>query len=146
MIMKKIIKGKVYDTQTAKKLGCYENMQDVRNFNHFEEELYRKKTGEFFLYGYGGPASKYSRRVEQNTWSGGEDIIPLDFDNARAWAEENLDADEYESIFGAVDEDAEDILLTFKAPAALDKKLTDKATSLGISKSELLRQLIEKMD
>lgn len=144
--MKKIIKGKVYDTQTAKKLGCYENMQDVRNFNHFEEELYRKKTGEFFLYGNGGPASKYSRRVEQNTWSGGEDIIPLDFDNARAWAEENLDADDYEKIFGAVDEESEDVLLTFKAPAALDRKLGDKATALGISKSELLRQLIEKMD
>lgn len=144
--MKKIIKGKVYDTETAKKLGCYENMQDVRNFNHFEEELYRKKTGEFFLYGHGGPASKYSRRVEQNAWAGGEDIIPLDYNNARAWAEENLDADEYEYIFGAVDEESEDVLLTFKAPAALDRKLQDKAIALGISKSELLRQLIEKME
>ncbi|MBQ9291475.1 MAG: hypothetical protein IJ210_15310 [Clostridia bacterium] len=143
--MKKIIKGKVYDTETAKKLGCYENMQDVRNFNHFEEELYRKKTGEFFLYGHGGPASKYSQRVEQNTWSGGEDIIPLDFDNARAWAEENLDADEYEYIFGAVSEDEEDRTIHFKLPADLDRKLTDMATECKTSKSDLLRQMVEKM-
>lgn len=144
--MKRIIKGKVYDTATAKELGWWENIQDVRNFNHFSETLYRKRTGEFFLYGKGGPSTKYSQRVDQNCWSGGEDIIPISVDNAQAWVEDHLDAEDYEKIFGTVDEDAEDILLTFKAPASLDKKLTDKATVLGISKSELLRQLIEKMD
>lgn len=143
--MKKIIKGKVYDTETAKKLGCYENMQDVRNFNHFEDELYRKKTGEFFLYGHGGPASKYSRRVEQNTWAGGEAIIPLDYDDARAWAEVHLDADEYEDIFGAVSEDEEDHTVHFKLSADLDRKLTDMATECKTSKSDLLRQMVEKM-
>lgn len=143
--MKRIIKGKVYDTETAKKLGCYENMQDVSNFNHFEDELYRKKTGEFFLYGHGGPASKYSRRVESNTWSGGEAIIPLDYDDARAWAEKHLDADEYEDIFGAVSEDEEDHTIHFKLPADLDRKLTDMATECKTSKSDLLRQMVEKM-
>lgn len=144
--MKRIIKGKVYDTATAKELGWYENIADSRNFSHFSETLYRKRTGEFFLYGKGGPSTKYSQRVDQNCWSGGEDIIPISAENARVWAEEHLDADDYEKIFGAVDEDAEDILLTFKTPAALDRKLQDKATALGISKSELLRQLIEKME
>lgn len=144
--MKRIIKGRLYDTDTAKELGWYENIADVRNFNHFSETLYRKKTGEFFLHGEGGPATKYSQRVDQNSWSGGEDIIPLSVENARIWAEEHLSADDYEKIFGAVSEDEEDILLTFKAPAALDRKLSDKAAELGISKSELLRQLIEKME
>ena len=143
--MKRIIKGKVYDTETAKKLGVYENMQDVRNFNYFKDELYRKKTGEFFLFGHGGPASKYSRRVEQNTWSGGEAIIPLDYDDARAWAEEHLDADEYEDIFGAVSEDEEDHTVHFKLPADLDRKLTDMATECKTSKSDLLRQMVENM-
>ena len=144
--MKRIIKGKVYDTATAKELGWWENIQDVRNFNHFSETLYRKRTGEFFLYGKGGPSTKYSQRVDQNCWSGGEDIIPISVDNAREWVEDHLEAEDYEKIFGAVSEDEEDILLTFKAPAALDRKLQDKATALGISKSELLRQLIEKME
>ena len=144
--MKRIIKGKVYDTATAKELGWYENIADSRNFSHFSETLYRKRTGEFFLYGKGGPSTKYSQRVDQNCWSGGEDIIPISVDNAREWVEDHLDAEDYEKIFGAVSEDEEDILLTFKAPAALDRKLQDKATALGISKSELLRQLIEKME
>src|SRR5690606_41772958 len=54
--------------------ASYSNRTD---FRFWSEELYRKKTGEFFLYGEGGPASKYGRKIEQNTWSGGEQIIPL---------------------------------------------------------------------
>src|SRR5690606_40408270 len=74
--MKKIINGKRYDTETAQFIGSasYSNRTD---FRFWSEELYRKKTGEFFLYGEGGPASKYGRKIEQNTWSGGEQIIPL---------------------------------------------------------------------
>ena len=143
--MKKIIKGKLYDTETAKELGWYENIADVGNFSHFSETLYRKKTGEFFIHGVGGPSTKYSRRVEQNCWSSGEQIIPLTVKAAQEWAEEHLDAEEYEKIFGAVGEDEEDVLITFKAPATLDRKLGDKATELGTSKSDLLRSLIEKL-
>ncbi len=52
--MKKVIDGKVYDTETATLKAEWENMYDARNFNYVEEQLYQKKTGEFFLYGYGG--------------------------------------------------------------------------------------------
>lgn len=143
--MKKIIKGKLYDTTTAKELGWWENIQDVRNFSHFSETLYRKRTGEFFLYGKGGPSTKYSQRVDQNCWSGGEDIIPVSAENARIWAEEHLDADDYEKIFGPVSEDEEDILITFKASAAQDRKLADVAAERGTSKSELLRAMIDSL-
>ncbi len=49
-IMKKIINGKRYDTETAKLIGSdgYSNPSD---FNYWSEDLYQKKTGEFFLYG-----------------------------------------------------------------------------------------------
>lgn len=143
--MKKIIKGKLYNTETARQLGCYENIADAGNFSHYEETLYRKKTGEFFLYGKGGPASKYSERVEQNTWFGSSDIIPISYENARQWAEDHLAADNYQEIFGEVSEDAEDRLINFMVSAALDKKLTDKAAELGTSKSDILRRLIENM-
>jgi len=58
--MKKIINGKRYDTETAQLIGSasYSNRTD---FRFWSEELYRKKTGEFFLYGEGGPASKVDR-------------------------------------------------------------------------------------
>ena len=101
--MKKIISGKRYDTETAQLIGSasYSNRTD---FHFWNEELYRKKTGEFFLYGEGGPASKYSRQIEQNTWSGGEQIIPLTLEEAQEWGEKYLDADEYEKVFGRIEE------------------------------------------
>ena len=101
--MKKIINGKRYDTETAQLIGSasYSNRTD---FRFWSEELYRKKTGEFFLYGEGGPASKYGRQIEQNTWSGGEQIIPLTLAEAQKWGEKYLDADEYEEVFGRIEE------------------------------------------
>lgn len=101
--MKKIINGKRYDTETAQLIGSasYSNRSD---FRFWSEELYRKKTGEFFLYGEGGPASKYGRKIEQNTWAGGEQIIPLTLKEAQEWGEKYLDADEYEEVFGRIEE------------------------------------------
>ena len=144
--MKKVINGKLYDTEKAAKMATWENNRDYTSFNHLEETLYRKRTGEYFLHGAGEARTKYAKRYEDNLWGHGEEIIPLTVKAAQEWAEEHLDGDDYERIFGAVDDESEDVLLTFKAPAALDRKLSDKATELGISKSELLRQLIEKME
>ena len=100
--MKKIINGKKYDTDTAKSMLSWSN--DRTDFSYCYEELYRKKTGEFFLYGHGGPMSKYTKSCGDNSWSGAEEIIPLTEAEARQWAEEHGDADEYEAIFGEVEE------------------------------------------
>ena len=101
--MKKIINGRMYDTKTATLIGStgygYPN-----DFEYWRENLYRKKTGEFFLYGEGGPMSKYSHRTGQNEWSGGEEIIPLTVEEAQEWAEKHLEVEEYEQIFGKVKE------------------------------------------
>lgn len=102
--MKKIIDGKKYDTETATRVGFYSNYGSWRDFDHFEETLYRKKTGEHFLFGEGGPATKYSESCGDNSFSGGCRIIPLTEEKAKAWAEKNLSVDEYEEIFGAVEE------------------------------------------
>ena len=48
--------------------------------------------------------SKYSQKIGQNEWSGGQEIQPLTLQEAQEWAEEHLDADEYEQVFGAVEE------------------------------------------
>ena len=52
--MKKIINGRKYDTETAKEIGYWSNGYPCSDFNHCEETLYLKKTGEYFLYGEGG--------------------------------------------------------------------------------------------
>lgn len=102
--MKKIINGKKYDTETARAVADYANNGNWRDFTHFEETLYQKKTGEFFLYGEGGPMTRYAVAIEQNCMSGGRKIIPLTIKDAQKWAEAYLTADDYEEIFGEVEE------------------------------------------
>ena len=47
--MKKIIENQKYDTETAVKVGSRDNGLSRRDINCNQEDLYRKKTGEFFL-------------------------------------------------------------------------------------------------
>lgn len=101
--MKKIINGKKYDTETATEVGSYWNYRGNTDFSHVYEVLYRKKTGEFFLYGEGGPNTRY-RQCYGSGYGSGEKIIPYTREEAMEWAEENLDAEEYEEIFGEVEE------------------------------------------
>ena len=103
--MKKIINGRLYDTDTAKNVGQWSNGGGWRDFRHVEETLYRKRTGEFFLHGAGGPMTCYAKQVEcGGGLFGDEKIIPLTDSEAREWAEKNLDADEYAEIFGMPEE------------------------------------------
>ena len=102
--MKKIIKGKSYDTETAKNLGCYQYSNPM-DFNYLREELFQKRTGEYFLYGEGGSMTTYSVSCGGNTRCGGYSILPLSEDKAKRWAENHLSAQEYEEIFGKVFDD-----------------------------------------
>lgn len=101
--MKKIINGKKYDTATAKEIASYSNGLSPRDFNFWCEVLYLKRTGEFFLNGYGGPASKYSGGCG-NLRTSGEKIIPFSVAEARIWMERYASVEEYESVFGEVEE------------------------------------------
>ena len=102
--MKKIINGKLYGTDTANKIGSYCNGCGAGDFNYLYEALYRKKTGEFFLYESGGAMTQYSVACGNNCWSGGESIIPFTEEEAKEWAEEHIDADTYMEMFGTVEE------------------------------------------
>lgn len=102
--MKKIINGKKYNTETAKRLGYWENEYSTSDFGHVEETLYRKRTGEFFLYGEGGAATSYARQDENGDWVYGEAITPMTEKEAKKWAERHLTPDEYIEIFGEVEE------------------------------------------
>ena len=47
--MKKIINGKLYDTETAECLGFYQHF-DGNTFHYLREALYRTKKGTYFIY------------------------------------------------------------------------------------------------
>ena len=139
--MKKIINGRRYDTDTAKELGSdsYSNRMD---FSFWCETLYRKSTGEFFLYGEGGPNSRYAESVGLNSWSGGERIMPMSLEEAQSWAEKHLSADEYESIFGVIEETAEKRTVTFSLTEAAIEKIARIAAEKGCTKSEVIENLL----
>lgn len=140
--MKKIINGKVYDTETAKRLGEYEPNPYRSDFHYYCETLYRKKTGEFFLHGEGNAASPYSRSCGQNEWCGSEKIIPMTYTEAQKWTEEHLDGDEYCEIFGEPDESEEAVTLGLNVSAAAAAKLKAEAAKLGIPQGKLLERWI----
>ena len=100
--MRKIISGKSYDTETAKEL-CREDHHYPSDFSYWEETLYLKRTGEYFIYGYGGPMTRWAESYSSGTSSYGSGIMPLTDNEARTWVERNAN-DEYESIFGMVEE------------------------------------------
>lgn len=140
--MKKVINGRRYDTDSAKALASTE-YSNVTDFHHWEEILYRKNTGEFFLHGSGGPASKYAESIGMNQWTGGSKIIPMTLDAAQQWAEAYLDADEYDRIFGKVEESTERRTVTFSLPESTIEKIARLASEKGITKSEVIVRLLD---
>jgi len=140
--MKKIINGKVYNTETAQEVGSWSNHLGYRDFSHCDETLYRKKTGEYFLHGEGGPKSPYAEHTV-NGWGSGDAIRPLTFDEAREWAEEHLDGDEYEAIFGAISDDGTDCLISAVVKTSSRDRLRREAEKSGRSIGEILDALIE---
>lgn len=101
--MKKIIDGRLYNTETAEEICSWSNGYHSGDFYCTSETIYKKKTGEYFLYGRGGALSQYAEPFGSN-WTAGETIIPFSREDFKEWALDKLSADEYIFIFGDVDE------------------------------------------
>ena len=102
--MRKIINGKMYNTKSAKEIYYWNNGGSYHDFDFCEETLFRKRTGEFFLYGSGGASSKYNRSCGLNSWEGSEEIIPYTEEKARKWMETHADVEDYIKLFGEPEE------------------------------------------
>lgn len=136
--MKQIIKGKLYDTDTAKEISFWSNNRSRRDFSFCEETLYKKRTGEYFIFGSGGPMSKYSVSCGDNSWSGGSKIIPLSYKAAQEWGEDKMDADDYMTEFGPVSESEESVVLSISIPEAVSERIRREAQEKGVSVSALI--------
>jgi hypothetical protein len=98
--MKKVIDGKVYNTETADVIAGWSNDLGGGDFNQCEESLYKTKKGQFFVAGSGGAMSRYSVSCGNNSWGGGEGMELLSEAEALAWCEEHdVDADEIAKHF-----------------------------------------------
>lgn len=141
--MKKIISGKLYDTETAKEIASRAHGEGPRDFRYYTEVLYKKRTGEYFLYGLGGPMSRYAVAVGQNRWTGGEKILPLEYKAATEWAEANMDADDYQAEFGSVSESEERTVLSISIDSATADRIRREAQERGMSISALIASKFE---
>ena len=96
--MRKVIDGKLYNTETAKQVGS-DSYSHYGDFQYWCEELYCTERGNWFLYGEGGEKFSYARSVEQNAAGGGNDITPLTREEALAWlAARNTDPEAIEEF------------------------------------------------
>lgn len=140
--MRKIINNKMYDTDKAECLAEWDNGRRDDRLYVVIEELYRKRTGEFFLCGFGGPATHYAVHYGNSNWTGSSKIVPLSYEAARKWAEEKLDASEYEHIFGEIAEDDSRASLTVSISAAALARAKREAAKAGTSLSAYIESLI----
>jgi hypothetical protein len=136
--MKKIINNKVYDTDTAKAVGTLDNGMDDMLLEY--QTLYRKRTGEFFLYKFGGAKTQYAR-MDGDTWRSGEYITLIEPGKAKEWAKENLTEDEYNAVWEAPQTGKTPIFLNLSPASAT--KLREISAARGQTLSATVEQLID---
>jgi hypothetical protein len=103
--MKLIVNHKKYDTETANLIGKWSGFAFMRpEAAQYEEALYQKSNGEYFLYGTGNECSRYGHYMANNSMLPGWDICPLSEKEAQEWAEMYLPVDTYERYFGVIEE------------------------------------------
>ncbi len=96
--MVKIINGRKYNTETAKVVAYYNNIDGRRilqcdDGRFYEMTLYKKKTGEYFICNEGNCLSGIENGIE-----------PVSKAAAKRWSEIYLSAYKYEQIWGEVEE------------------------------------------
>lgn len=125
--MKKVINGKVYDTETAKEIGAWDN-GIYGSFDQVSEHLFRKRTGEYFLNRFDG----YS----------GETIRKMTYEEARQWAEDRLDADAYLSEFDAVADDDSTVSVCYSIKASTRDLVEGECRKTGETRSAVIDRIV----
>lgn len=90
--MKKIIRGRVYDTSSAAPKAIWRTHDAEVSVHYICETLYQKHSGEFFLHCVGGAGTEYAETTSYGERVHGERIIPLTLDEADAWKKAHPDA------------------------------------------------------
>lgn len=97
--MKKIIEGKLYNTDTAECLHSWDNGYFGGDFKYRSKDLYRTPNGRLFLHHTGGAMTDMKQTAGSNTWSGGEDIEVIDEVTAVRFLETHNGADVIMELF-----------------------------------------------
>lgn len=99
--MRKIVNGRIYDTETAEYLCDLSPSGFMRgDFQWEDTALYRSPKGQYFLAGEGGARSRWGREHGQNGWISGSGMELIDEDRAKFLVAEMYKAEKYIELFG----------------------------------------------
>lgn len=121
--MRKIIKNRVYDSDTAKKITIRFIGPEFQRSGW--EELYQKKNGEYFILHH-----SYQERIER--------ITPVSYEEAQQWATDYLPALEAEEIFGEVSEGEEIAHMHISMKKQDSEAIRRAAAKAGLTVSEYI--------
>ena len=133
--MKKIIANKVYDTDTAKLIGLIGADVPNNDYSYWEDKLYQKRTGEFFLFSRSLHLGKYGYLEGR--------ITPLPYEAAQQWVKDNLDADIYTEIFGDPEQNDTKVQLCVYLRKDTTERIKRAAAKAGLSVYEYVETLVK---
>jgi hypothetical protein len=99
--MRKVLNGKIWDTSKATALCEIWTGTGIKDFKHMDCTLFvTPRSKSFFLAGYGGGLTVFSKTLADGSISGSEGIVPIDADMARRLCEEqDVDVETMEKYF-----------------------------------------------
>lgn len=162
--MYKVIGEKPFNTDTSKYIGGftdehYEKYEyyDFEGNNEYYQEgdecyqkLYKKENGDFFLVHKGPKPDIYCAHLGCSCYGNKNEssygIIPLKFDMAQRWAEENLWGYEYENAFGKVTEDDDEIHVCISVSTEINNAILAYAKDNNITINNVYSLLLNKVN
>ena len=97
--MKKVIDGKVYNTETAELVHDWNNGRFPNDFKFREKQLYRTKKGNWFIKHLGGAMTDMAVSVGNNATGGSSDIEPISSKDAMKFLETHGGEEALEKYF-----------------------------------------------
>jgi hypothetical protein len=132
-LMNRVINGRRYSIKTAEQVAAVYGQG-------WNEELYRKQTGEYFLYCAGDSRSKFAVK-DGNKYFPASTITPMTLPEAQEWAANNVGPDKYQEIFGVPDTEKH-TTCTFSLSARTISRISSLAATWSCGKSEVIERIV----
>lgn len=141
--MRKVIRGRVYDTDTARRVLRVEGRIDPGDPRTWRcESLFRKRTGEYFIAGRGGAETRWADVSQAGGPMPGEGVVPVGYDQAREWMEAHAGDGGCLGEFGVAAKASGSVVMYARVRASSKAVLDREAARSGRTRGEILDELL----